>query len=53
VDVRRRGEFFLLLSSTGLAFRRCELVRVDGGTVGVRFVLEKEKTRRGARFSAR
>ena len=23
-------EFFLLLSSTGLAYRRCELVRVNG-----------------------
>ena len=31
-------EFFLLLSSTGLAFRRCELVWIDGVQVGVRFV---------------
>jgi hypothetical protein len=31
-------EFFLLLSSTGLAFRRCELVWIDGAQVGVRFV---------------
>ena len=46
VDVSA-GEFFLLLSSTGLAFRRCELVRVDGTTVGVRFVAEKKK-RKGA-----
>jgi hypothetical protein len=37
-------EFFLLLSSTGLAFRRCELIRVDGAEVGVRFVTEKKKT---------
>jgi hypothetical protein len=37
------GEFFLLLSSTGLAFRRCELVRIDGTTVGIRFVTEKKK----------
>ena len=36
-------EFFLLLSSTGLAFRRCELIRVDGTEVGVRFVTEKKK----------
>jgi hypothetical protein len=36
-------EFFLLLSSTGLAFRRCELIRVDGAEVGVRFVTEKKK----------
>jgi len=31
-------EFFLLLSSTGLAFRRCQLVRVDGDQIGVRFL---------------
>ncbi len=43
LDVLRAGEFFLLLSSTGLAFRRCELVRVDGTAVGVRFVTEKKK----------
>jgi hypothetical protein len=31
-------EFFLLLSSTGLAFRRCKLVRVDGDQIGVQFL---------------
>jgi hypothetical protein len=31
-------EFFLLLSSTGLAFRRCQLVRVAGDEIGVRFL---------------
>lgn len=36
-DVLRAREFFLLLSSTGLAFRRCELVWVDGTQVGVKF----------------
>jgi hypothetical protein len=30
-------EFFLLLSSTGLAFRRCKLIRVDGDQIGVQF----------------
>lgn len=30
-------EFFLLLSSTGLAFRRCELAWVNGDTLGVTF----------------
>jgi len=30
-------EFFLLLSSTGLAFRRCSLVRVNGDEIGLRF----------------
>jgi hypothetical protein len=51
LDVLQAGEFFLLLSSTGLAFRRCELVRVDGITVGVRFVAEK--TRKGRPASPR
>ena len=30
-------EFFLLLSSTGLAFRRCGLVRVNGDEIGLKF----------------
>ena len=38
-------EFFLLLSSTGLAFRRCKLVRVDGEQIGVQF-LERDRTRK-------
>jgi hypothetical protein len=44
LEVLQAHEFFLLLSSTGLAFRRCELVRVDGSEVGVRFLAER-KTR--------
>ena len=31
-------EFFLLLSSTGLAFRRCKLARVAGDQIGVEFL---------------
>ena len=31
-------EFFLLLSSTGFAYRRCELAWVNGGEVGVTFI---------------
>ena len=31
-------EFFLLLSSTGLAYRRCELVRVNGTDMDVSFI---------------
>jgi hypothetical protein len=31
-------EFFLLLSSTGLAYRRCRLVRVAGDQIGVAFL---------------
>ena len=41
LEVLKAQEFFLILSSTGLAFRRCELVRVDGSEVGVRFVADK------------
>jgi PilZ domain len=40
-EVLRAREFFLLLSSTGLAFRRCELIWIDGSHVGVRFIAEK------------
>jgi hypothetical protein len=36
-------EFFLLLSSTGLAYRRCRMVRVAGDQIGVEF-LRPEKT---------
>jgi len=42
-DVLKAREFFLLLSSTGLAFRRCELVWIDGTQVGVKFIAEKGK----------
>ena len=31
-------EFFLLLSSTGLAYRRCELSWVNGDQIGVNFL---------------
>jgi hypothetical protein len=34
-------EFFLLLSSTGLAFRRCRMVRVAGDQIGVQFLSRK------------
>jgi len=36
-------EFFMLLSSTGLAYRRCELVRVNGTEMDVQFLKEKNK----------
>lgn len=31
-------EFFLLLSSSGLAYRRCELAWVNGNQIGVNFI---------------
>jgi PilZ domain-containing protein len=37
-DVLQSKEFFLVLSSTGLAFRRCERVWVDGSQIGVRYI---------------
>lgn len=36
-------EFFLLLSSTGLAYRRCELVRVNGTEMDIHFLKGKKK----------
>jgi hypothetical protein len=50
-DVLRAKEFFLVLSSTGLAFRRCELVWIDGTIAGVRYLVskpEKKKPQRSA-----
>ena len=41
-------EFFLLLSSTGLAYRRCELVRVNGAEIDVQFLKARKKKKRGA-----
>ena len=38
-------EFFLLLSSTGLAFRRCRMVRVAGDQIGVEF-LARDKAKK-------
>ena len=47
-EVLRAREFFLLLSSTGLAFRRCELVWVDGTQVGVKFISAPDKKARNS-----
>jgi hypothetical protein len=49
-DVLQAKEFFLVLSSTGLAFRRCELVWLDGTTAGVRF-LQHNPDRKASRRS--
>jgi hypothetical protein len=43
-------EFFLLLSSTGLAYRRCELSWVNGDQIGVNFIKQGGK-KKGARQS--
>lgn len=46
-------EFFLLLSSTGLAYRRCELTWVNGDQIGVTFLKPGDRKRQGARPSER
>lgn len=43
------AEFFLVLSNVGTAHRRCELVRLNGEELGVRFVKDTPKTRRDER----
>jgi hypothetical protein len=41
-------EFFLLLSSTGLAYRRCELSWVNGDQIGVNFLKPSDKKNKKA-----
>ena len=45
-------EFFLLLSSTGLAYRRCELVRVNGAEMDIQFLNVKSRKKKPAGGSA-
>ena len=45
-------EFFLLLSSTGLAYRRCELSWVNGDQIGVTFLKPSEKKKKASNSSA-
>ncbi len=40
-------EFFLLLPSTGLAYRRCELAWINGDQIGAKFVTRPEKKKQG------
>jgi hypothetical protein len=39
-------EFFLLLSSTGLAYRRCRMVRLAGDQIGVEFLMSSKKAKK-------
>ena len=48
LDVLQAKEFFLLLSSTGLAFRRCELVWIDGTMAGVHFINAASKRQKAS-----
>jgi hypothetical protein len=45
-------EFFLLLSSTGLAYRRCELTWVNGDQIGVSFIRPNDKKKKSRRDPA-
>jgi hypothetical protein len=45
-------EFFLLLSSTGLAYRRCELAWVNGDQVGATFLKQGDNKKKGRRPNA-
>jgi hypothetical protein len=42
-------EFFLLLSSTGVAFRRCQMVRVSGEEIGVKFLAREKAEKKPAK----
>ena len=42
-------EFFLLLSSTGLAYRRCALVWVIGNQIGAKFVKQADRKKQAGR----
>jgi PilZ domain len=43
VNVLQAKEFFLVLSSTGLAFRRCELIWIDGAQIGIHFIAKDSR----------
>jgi len=45
-------EFFLLLSSTGLAYRRCELAWVNGNQIGAKFIAQTTKKQRPSKSMA-
>src|ERR1700741_4309661 len=45
-------EFFLLLSSTGLAYRRCELSWVNGDQIGVQFLKQDARKRAAQKNSS-
>ena len=40
------NEFFLVLSSRGLAYRRCELEKMNGAEMEVRFLRQKDRKKR-------
>ena len=53
LDVLQAKEFFMVLSSTGLAYRRCELVWIDGTIAGVHFVNADSKKKTTSAVAAK
>ncbi|MBV8926638.1 MAG: PilZ domain-containing protein [Bradyrhizobium sp.] len=47
------SEFFLVLSSRGLAYRRCQLVWVNGDRIGVSFIKRSRAMKRQADAATR
>jgi hypothetical protein len=43
IEGLKLSEFFLVLSSTGLAYRRCKLTWVNGDQIGVTFLRPRRK----------
>lgn len=41
IEGLKLAEFFLVLSANGRAYRRCELIRVNGDQIGVQFLKNK------------
>ena len=46
VEGLRLKEFFLLLSTTGSSYRRCELAWMNGDDMGIRFIEKSESSKR-------
>jgi hypothetical protein len=46
-------DFFLLLSSTGLTYRRCELSWVNGDQIGVSFLKPTDRKKKPSRHNAK
>ena len=46
-------EFFLLLTATGLVYRRCRMVRLAGDQIGIEFVRPERPPTRHPSFRAR
>jgi len=46
-------EFFLVLSATGLAYRRCKMVRVNGDQIGVLFLKHEIRSKTASPLTRR